>query len=618
MLEALIKYAREHGLVAEPGFSPKYVRWAIVLDESGRFLDVFELGDPDQKRNPGQQFMNAPDLSHSEMVRKGGIRCHFLAETTSVVALYGKDAGSRKTTDKHACFIGLLRKAGEAVPVLRIIADVLSDESLLQAIRERLADARAKETDKVTFRVGGVFPLESDAWHDWWRDFRKAALQETGNDKELMRCFATGELVEPATTHFKIKGLANVGGNAQGDVLIGFDKDSFRSYGFEQSMNAAVSENAASAYRASLNHLVENHSQRIAGAKIVHWFRNKISDEDDPLKWLEEGEREEELQAQNLASRLLRSIRDGQRPDLHNNYYYAIALSGAAGRIMVRDWIEGPFVTLVSNIDKWFEDLSIVNLQGTGLTRLPGIERIITCVLPPRKQNQKYKDWIKPIGSERLEIFKAATTNQPIPNSILTRVVIQQRNTVVSGNLEETLNAMLEGKLTNDQIGVLSATYARLALMKVYLRRSQKRRGGMAMSEMILPRLNRSNMHPAYQCGRLMAMLADLQHSALGNVGAGIVQRYYSAACTTPSLVLGRLTSLSQHHLSQLSKKFPGKARWYEDELCEIWRKLGDSIPRTLDLEEQSLFALGYYQQIADVRKGKDNQLEKVKEACDD
>ena len=138
------------------------------------------------------------------------------------------------------------------------------------------------------------------------------------------------------------------------------------------------------------------------------------------------------------------------------------------------------------------------------------------------------------------------------------------------------------------------------------------------MSEMILPRLNRSNMHPAYQCGRLMAMLADLQHSALGNVGAGIVQRYYSAACTTPSLVLGRLTSLSQHHLSQLSKKYPGKARWYEDEVCEIWRRLGASIPRTHELEEQTLFALGYYHQIADVRKGKDNQLEKVKESCDD
>lgn len=138
------------------------------------------------------------------------------------------------------------------------------------------------------------------------------------------------------------------------------------------------------------------------------------------------------------------------------------------------------------------------------------------------------------------------------------------------------------------------------------------------MSDEILQRLNRSNKNPAYQCGRLMAVLADLQHSALGNVGAGIVQRYYSAACTTPSLVLGRLTSLSQHHLSQISKKYPGKARWYEDELCEIWRKLDDSIPRILDLEEQSLFALGYYQQIADIRKGKDNQTEKDKEARDD
>ena len=36
-----------------------------------------------------------------------------------------------------------------------------------------------------------------------------------------------------------------------------------------------------------------------------------------------------------------------------------------------------------------------------------------------------------------------------------------------------------------------------------------------------------------------MALLAAIQEVALGDVGAGVVQRYYAAASTTPALVLG-------------------------------------------------------------------------------
>ena len=42
--------------------------------------------------------------------------------------------------------------------------------------------------------------------------------------------------------------------------------------------------------------------------------------------------------------------------------------------------------------------------------------------------------------------------------------------------------------------------------------------------------------------------------------------------------------------------------------------QLGDSLPRTLDLEGQGLFALGYYQQLAALRSskkdGKDDNIQ--------
>ena len=116
------------------------------------------------------------------------------------------------------------------------------------------------------------------------------------------------------------------------------------------------------------------------------------------------------------------------------------------------------------------------------------------------------------------------------------------------------------------------------------------------------PYLNEEHPSPAYHCGRLMAVLAKLQEAALGDVGAGVVQRFYAAASSTPALVLGRLIRTSQFHLDKLE---PGLAHWYNDRIGSVAVRLGDRFPVTLTLEEQSLFALGYYQQWVDLRTKK-------------
>lgn len=116
------------------------------------------------------------------------------------------------------------------------------------------------------------------------------------------------------------------------------------------------------------------------------------------------------------------------------------------------------------------------------------------------------------------------------------------------------------------------------------------------MTEKLDERLN----SVPYQCGRLMALLAEIQRRALGDVGAGVVQRYYAAASTTPALVFGRLIRNSNAHLDKIGDNL---AKWYEGKLAEVWDGIKTEIPKTLTLEEQTLFAMGYYQQIAQVRK---------------
>lgn len=115
--------------------------------------------------------------------------------------------------------------------------------------------------------------------------------------------------------------------------------------------------------------------------------------------------------------------------------------------------------------------------------------------------------------------------------------------------------------------------------------------------------LNPEHTKAAYHCGRLLAVLAHLQREALDDVGANVVQRFYAGFSQTPGLHLGRLIANAQNHLASVRKKISGLAKCYEDLIAEIHGRLGDGDSiRILNLEDQGLFALGYYQQLAQLR----------------
>jgi len=574
MLELLVKYARDMGLEPEPGFKPKDIRWAIICGHDGRFLEVIELGDISQKNNRGQSFPKCPDLSQPEMKAGGETKSHFLVETAEVIALFGKNAGDEKVKEKHNYFIKLLDEAGQVMQELTKLATNLSDQTVLKTMRERMEALKVKANDKVTFKIGDIFPVESDKWHNWWRDYREklSGLKPNKGQPKRMRCLVTGELGESVLTNPKIEGLANVGGLATGDALISFKQDSFCSYGLVQSENAAVTEKAAADYRAALNHLIRNNSQRLAGTKVVFWFKEKVKPEDDPIPWLFEGSEEQELNASQRARELLESIQTGKRPDIAGNIYYSLNMSGAAGRVMVRDWMEGKFESLVINIKDWFDDLEIVRREGSNLSPEPKFMAVLGATV------RELKELPSPFITK---MWRSAVRGEMFPQSALAQSLARAKIDIIQ---DEPFK------------------HARMGLLKAYHVRKNRLSGGEFMSQEVKPYLNEEHPHPAYHCGRLMAVLAALQRRALGDVGAGVIQRYYAAASATPALVFGRLVRTSQFHLSKLE---PGLANWYENKIAFIWSRIENAVPTTLDLEEQSLFALGYYQQLADLRTRK-------------
>lgn len=565
MLHAILDYARRNGLASEPGFAPQDIRWAVSFGESGDYLGIIPLGEARQ----GRRFASCPTLTDG-LMKRARFYAQPLWDTAARFLLFGADQAS--SADRHRNDLALLTEAGAVFAPCADVATALADPALLERIRSDLAAAgppTATPNDKVTVLIGDAFPIERTEIHGWWRDRRKRLAEAGGSGvvgETLMRCLATGELVAPVPTHeTKIRGLADVGGRGPGDALISFDKSAFQSYGLEQSLNAAVSEEAAKAYADTLNHLIYEHGRTLAGVKIVHWYRDRIAPEDDQLAWLEDpGEAGPDplvaIQAQRAAGALLRAIETGQRPDLSGNRYFILTLSGAAGRVMVRDWAEGAFLDLVRSIDAWFADLAIVRSDGGVIASQPKFLAVVGAL---------HKQLDDAPAPHVAGLWRAAARNEPVLREAFSRAVSRARSAILNDETPRT---------------------AALGLMKTYLLR--KPDGSIPMA----PFLDANHPVPAYHMGRLLAVFASLQRAALGDVGASVVQRYYIAASQTPALVLGRLVANAKNHLGKLD---PGLAWRFDDRVAGIVARLGTSLPKTLDLEGQGIFALGYYQQIA-------------------
>ena len=87
------------------------------------------------------------------------------------------------------------------------------------------------------------------------------------------------------------------------------------------------------------------------------------------------------------------------------------------------------------------------------------------------------------------------------------------------------------------------------------------------------------------------------------SVNAGIRDRYFGAASTTPASVFPLIVRGGQNHLAKVRKNKPGWATLIERELEEIndrFEPRPDGIwPRSLRLQDQGEFAIGYYHQRA-------------------
>ena len=111
--------------------------------------------------------------------------------------------------------------------------------------------------------------------------------------------------------------------------------------------------------------------------------------------------------------------------------------------------------------------------------------------------------------------------------------------------------------------------------------------------------VDKENSDPGYLCGRLFNVLERAQTTAIRNVNATIADRYYGTASTAPGAVFPLLLKGMRAHLHTLNRDRRGARVAIETDMEEIMSSLS-GFPRTLNLEQQGLFALGYYHQRAE------------------
>ena len=475
-------------------------------------------------------------------------------------------------------------------PRFTALAKTLRDPDAVQAIRAALASEKCKPADPIGFVVDGV-PLEqSTTYYPWWADFR---TRFGSAEKEILpRCLVTGDLAPAMETVPKVSGLIGVGGHTAGDAFLCYDKTAFQSFGLKKSENAPVSEEAMTAVNAALQELIAK-AAVLGGAKLVHWYSSDIPEEYDPIAFLQDpdddgGEaapqdgEDAEASAMRASHKLHSALNEGLRPEALSARYYIMPLSGANGRMMVRGWMEGSYESLYRNVTQWFDDLQLVNWNGKGLTKPPKLKGICTRLLKPGGDPKKV--WSRldeelPNLSNRL--LNAIITNAPLPDDIPVRTLRWIRSSILSSDDE------------NAAVPFERETLA-FQLLKAWLCRKQRMRGDAP----IMPVENNETARDiSYYCGQLMAVYAAIQRKAMPEVGTSVAERYYTSASTSPAFVIGKLSQLAQHHLDKLDPKL---AVYYENKLSEIYRRIGGrTIPALMTMEQQTEFALGYYQQRA-------------------
>ncbi|MGA9672039.1 MAG: type I-C CRISPR-associated protein Cas8c/Csd1 [Terracidiphilus sp.] len=604
LVQALAEYA-DHYLADElndAAWEMKPVPWLLEISRQGTFLSATPRTKTETRGKKQVQVPMQMSVPRSPVNRNSGE--HPLLGLDDIAYVLGigpwtpdKSADKEKAEKHHEAFVALIAKAAVETGDTALGACTRFYASAEEVERARHALREAKPGTLVALSVGEPL-VERESVQQFWRQHYQAAFagRMEGSDGE---CMISGKFGPIAPTHEKIKGVSSLGGQAAGVALMSFDKEAFRSYGWEQNRNSPVSPDRALAYVLAFNDLLKQDNGRrkdIAGIGFLYWLRN--SSDLDALDLMDRADPE---QVKELLSFDPRSDPDANR-------FYMVAVSGNGGRLRVHHWADLALTQVKENLKNWHGQLRVEFPWDE-----PAPVRLWQLLYALDREG-------KPNDHTVLALLRRGIEGVPLGYSVLSTALTRLRHPGRSDAKEKA------GDKKSDPMSLarlrVPIGLIRMCINDLFL---QKKEGTRRMSEGLDP----TCPFPAYVCGRLMAEFENLQRSSSeSELNSSILDRYFALASTYPAVAFPKIESLAQKHLRKLRRDKPSAAYAIDGRLQELHNLLQPSAsgayPGKLGLDGQGLFALGYYHQKArsrsqaqDRRQANDAANESLNESTD-
>lgn len=389
--------------------------------------------------------------------------------------------------------------------------------------------------------------------------------QSKSNENKKAVCLITGVKEKPVNTTYS----SFILGGKSNAKLVAFQVNSgYDSYGKKMGLNAPISEEAEFKYTTALLKLLSKNSRnkfRIGDRSFIFWAssNSEAAEQTEGSLFDLLGYTEEEVDDPNAKIEQVRkvftAIYSGSLKTSLEDRFYILGLAPNSARIAVVYWSECSLKEFAGKILCHFKDMEI---KDTRIDKKPymGIKSMLAAVTLNGKQSEATPNLPE-------AVVKSIFQGTPYPFTLFSACI--RRIRAESGN--------------KDAIRI-----ARMAIIKAYLNRINDN------NKKIETMLDKSNTNQGYLCGRLFAVLENLQYAA--NKQDSIRSGYMNAASSTPSAVYPTILKLSNSHYSKLAKDKKGLAIYFDNQKKEIMAQISD-FPDTLDLSDQGRFFLGYYHQ---------------------
>ena len=572
ILKALYDYYNRCGDLAPTGMEYKEISFLVVIDEEGNFKHLERRGDAKN----GQKFLVMKG------VRSGTTPKPYLFwDNVEYVFDYCKEQTDvQKETDEaakkklegkiaktHAKNVALIEKFKEVAnhfpdeKELKAVCDFY-DKGGLDAVKQDTLwpEVEKKSTVNVSFLIEGHAKIVAE--NPCLR--RLAESPGQGGKHKLSVCLITGEECEPVATTTP---TAIAGGNPTGSRLVAFQINSgYDSYGKSKGLNAPMSKDAEAAYTTALNRLLAkgSHNKFMLGNRTFAFWASSNDEASqkmeeslfDLLGFSDDSDDDPNAKIEEVR-KVFKAIASGVLKTNLDDRFYILGLAPNAARIAVVYWSETSLKEFAAKIEQHFSDMEIVDYRKERKPYM-GLRNMLSTVT----QGGKLSD-VTPNMPE--SVAKSIFEGLPYPYTLFSSCI--RRIRAESGDIRIT----------------------RAAIMKAYLNRLDEKN-----QKKITIMLDKQNLNPGYLCGRLFAVLENLQFAANGQ--DSIRASYMNAASSTPSAVFPTILKLSNSHYSKLAKDKKGLAVFFDNQKKEIMAMIQD-FPDTLELSDQGRFFLGYYHQ---------------------